>query len=220
MRNPVAEKSLAEWMEQARCLVFDFDGTLVDSVSIKQEAFRRCFEEHPERLPEILRYCFGNHHTPRWEKFRHVYEEILRLPYTPETEAVLHERFERQTTQQIVKAPALPGAEVFVRAACRRWFTAVLSSTPHEILVQILTQRHWLDDFQRVRGAPVDKAAWLRLLREEQGWGPAEMLFFGDTLEDLRAASSAGCTFVAVHNESLRSETIFSLPDFTGLLPP
>ena len=212
-------KLLADLVEQAQCLVFDFDGTLVDSNPIKERAFEKLFEEFRHKQEEILAYCRGFHHTPRGEKFRHVYEKILGLPYTPHIEAALHNRFEALTTRQIVEAPAVPGAELFVRDACRRRLTAVLSSTPHEVLVQILKERRWLDYFKGVRGAPVDKAAWLRLSQEENGWEGAKIIFFGDTPEDLQAAAQAGCTFVAVHNESLGSEAAYSLCDFTQLLP-
>ncbi len=180
-----------------RMLVFDFDGTLVDSVPIKLNAFDRCFEKFPERKKEIQAYCHGNNHTPRWEKFRHVYEKILKLPYTPEIEKELHQTFERETTEQIAGAPALPGAEIFLDHVRSKYKTALLSSTPHPILLQILEKRGWAGRFDEVQGAPVNKSAWLQAL-ESKGFSASEVLFFGDTPEDARAAREAGCDFISV----------------------
>lgn len=178
-------------------LVFDFDGTLVDSVGIKLRAFDRCFEKFPAQRERIRAYCHGNNHTPRWEKFRHVYEKILNLPYTPEIERELHQTFERETTRQIADAPALPGAEEFLDSVRGDYLTALLSSTPHQILLQILDGRGWAGRFDEVQGAPVNKAAWLKDLRSK-GFEPRQVLFFGDTPEDAASAAEAGCGFVNV----------------------
>lgn len=183
----------------ARMLVFDFDGTLVDSNRIKQRAFETCFAgpEFRDRRAEILSYCAGNHHAPRGEKFRHVVERILGRPYTPEAERRLHDSFERETTEEIIRAPEIPGASEFLAQARLSHRTAVLSSTPHPILLAILERRGWSGRFDRIQGAPVDKTEWLRQLHTK-GFSMDQILFFGDSPEDAQAAEKAGCRFLRV----------------------
>ena len=194
-------------LKKSRLLVFDFDGTLVDSVPIKFQAFDRCFEKFPAQREKIRAFCRGNNHTPRWEKFKTVYEEILHLPYTREIEQELHRRFERETTEQIARAPEIPGASEFLSRVHTTHRTALLSSTPHEILLEILEKRGWSGLFQSVQGAPVNKGEWLKHLTS-QGFTKTEVLFFGDTPEDASAAREAGCGFIYVPD----------LPDFRGLM--
>lgn len=189
--------AIKELLKKSRMLVFDFDGTLVDSVPIKLKAFDRCFEKFTAQRERIRAYCRGNNHTPRWEKFKHVYEQILRLPYTRRIERELHCCFERETTQQISRAPALPGASEFLDWVRPQYRTALLSSTPHKILLQILEKRGWANRFDEVRGAPVNKATWLKDLAG-RGFPGAQVLFFGDTPEDAGAAREAGCHFICV----------------------
>jgi phosphoglycolate phosphatase-like HAD superfamily hydrolase len=198
--------------------VFDFDGTLVDSNPLKQQAFAQCFSQFPERLEAILAYCRGHHHVPRGEKFRHVYEQILDLPYTPDAAAALHERFDAETTRQIIQAPEIRGATPFLQRMSRQRATALLSSTPHETLVHIVEQRGWRGYFTEIRGAPVDKTAWLRRLREGQGLAGHAIVFFGDTGEDAEAAAAAGCTFIAVGADVALDADGPSIPDFMSLL--
>ncbi len=205
------------WLVGAKVLVFDFDGTLVDSNMIKARAFERCFAAFPDRLPEILNYCLGHHHTPRDVKFRVVYEQILRIPYTAQVEQALLNRFEEQTTQPIVEAPEIPGAGQFLEWASARFPTGVLSSTPDPILRKILRRRGWERFFSWVQGAPVDKAAWLRRLFKQERLRGKELLFFGDTEEDYRAGTSAGCLFVAVGSNSGTREFPRWIRDFTDL---
>ena len=207
--------SFARLVERARALVFDFDGTLVDSNGIKRRAFEHCFADAPAaHQADIQAYCRGFNHTPRWEKFRHIYKHILHRTYTQVIEAELLRRFEAETTQQIVEAPEIRGASAFLAQAARTHVTAVLSSTPEATLLRILEGRRWRGYFQMVQGVPVDKAAWLSRWRLTH----AETLFFGDTVEDAQAAQRAGCLFVGVANQELRDAAVHVLEDFTGMV--
>lgn len=195
-------------IQGARALIFDFDGTLVDSNAIKREAFRRCFEEFPDRLEEILAYCYAHNHVPRWEKFRHAYEQILKIPYTREAEIRLLRRFEQETTEAIIAAPPLPGAEPFLRQTAVTHPLGILSSTPQEILRQILERRGWAPLFRWIQGAPVNKTEWLTRLQAEEGLTGGHLLFFGDTPEDAQSARESGCSFVLISDRGNFAELL------------
>lgn len=155
MREVVGDTlAVADLVRHARALVFDFDGTLVDSEGIKQAAFEVCFQDFSERLTEIMSYCRAQASIPRNEKFRHVYEDILGLPYTSVVAAILHQRFETVTTCRIIEAPEIPGASRFLDRIARDHTTALLSTTPHETLLRIVTERKWLHYFGAIKGAP------------------------------------------------------------------
>lgn len=182
----------------AKALVFDFDGTLVDSNAIKWKAFEVCFDRFPAYREEILSYCQANNHTTRYEKFRWVYERILKLPYNPVVEEQLSRLFEEQSTRQIVEAPEIPGAAAFLKRRKGKQALVLLSSTPQPILLKILAGRGWESLFDEVRGAPVDKTAFLEEFLVRKSLRREEVLFFGDTSEDADAARRAGWSFVAV----------------------
>lgn len=209
--------AFAEMFRVARAFVFDFDGTLVDSNPIKSRAFEACFADVGEKRLEVLAYCRGNHHVPRDAKFRHVYEEILGLPYTLDVAVGLHERFAAATTRQIIAVPEVPGAAAFLRGARAHRVMALLSSTPHDLLVHIVSERGWRELFDAVQGAPVDKAAWLHAYRIGRGFDAAEVVFFGDTPEDAASADAAGCRFVAVGHGMNSGRTEAVLEDFREL---
>ena len=218
MKQDVAVTEVVDVVRCARALVFDFDGTLVDSNPIKWRAFELCFVDFPKHGSEILAYCLSHNHTPRGDKFQHVYEKILGLPYTPEIAAVLHKRFEAATTRQIIEAPEVPGAEQFLARARRRHRIALLSSTPQEILLHILAERGWRGYFETIQGAPVDKIDWLKGFREKRGLGEQDVVFFGDTSEDAKAASEAKCTFVAVGSDITEISIVYRIRNFVQLL--
>lgn len=178
-------------------LVFDFDGTLVDSNPIKIEAFAKCFADYPNQFEAIMAYCRENHHTPRFAKFRHVFEHILKKPYTPAIEKTLLQRYEAETTQRIIDAPEIPNAMALLRRWVNQKELVLLSSTPHAILLQILEQRKMRDYFSIIRGAPVDKASWLIGFYQGRSLLPEEVVFIGDTQEDEQSAKAAGVHFLS-----------------------
>jgi phosphoglycolate phosphatase-like HAD superfamily hydrolase len=216
MKLAAAAPGIAEVLQRAKILVFDFDGTLVDSNPIKRRAFAHCFSTCSDHLEEILAYCWGSHHVPRGDKFRYVYEHILERPYTEAVASALEERFDALTTRQIIDAPEIRGATRFLQVVSRRREAAVLSSTPHQTLLRILEQRGWVGSFKAIQGAPVDKAHWLRTLRQRHGLRPQELVYLGDCREDHAAAEQAGCVFLAVGEGWTGSP--FRIPDFTSLV--
>jgi phosphoglycolate phosphatase len=201
-------------LSASRKVILDFDGTLVDSNEIKRRAFDLVFADYPEHLKEIQEYCHGNNHTIRGEKFQYVTERILGLPYTAERDRNLHELYDGFTTDGVASAPEIPGALAFLRSLKNRP-PALVSATPHDILLKVLDRRGWRSLFDEVRGAPVNKADWLRTLQATLGCRSAELVFIGDTDEDEITARASGCTFVRVGRPSTNGE--LAIQDFTCL---
>jgi phosphoglycolate phosphatase-like HAD superfamily hydrolase len=198
----------------SRRVIFDFDGTLADTNEIKTRAFDLVFKDYPEHMEEIQAYCHSFNHTIRGEKFKYVAEKILGLQYTPERDRQFHEAYARFTTDVVVAAPEIPGATSFLRRI-RSSEPALVSSTPHDILLEILERRGWRSMFGEIRGAPVNKRDWLNSLQKSLGCRAEALLFFGDTDEDETSARESGCTFVRVGSDARHGE--LAIQDFTCL---
>lgn len=200
-------------LEKSKALIFDFDGTLVDSNAIKRGAFEKCFANEPQHLPEILAYCRGHNHIPRKIKFRHVYEKILKRPYTAAVETRLLALYAAHTTQQVIAVQEIPGARDFLERFALRKETALVSSTPHEILLYILEKREMRHYFKTIQGAPVEKAPWIRKFLKQHGLKNDEAVFIGDSAEDIAAAQTADIPFIGV-GEADRTRIKYYIKDF------
>ena len=68
-------------MKRKRCrlLILDFDGTLVESVGVKDEAFALLFKDFPEHLDDIMQYHISHNATIRFEKFEYIFNNILHM---------------------------------------------------------------------------------------------------------------------------------------------
>lgn len=179
-----------------KVVVLDFDGTLVESVGIKDQAFREVFSEFPEYLDAIMEYHTSHNHTIRFEKFRFIYESILHRPYSDEIAANLSRRFSESVFAGIVACPWVVGAQEFLTAYREVAPLYLVSMSPGEELRDILKARGMLDVFVDVYASDWTKEdAILDILAKEDA-GAGEAVYVGDTLEDERAATSCGLSFV------------------------
>ena len=74
-------------------IIFDFDGVILESVSVKTEAFRKLFSFAPEHIDEIIQYHKDNGGMSRYDKFRYIYKSILREDLTQQKFEELSEKF-------------------------------------------------------------------------------------------------------------------------------
>ncbi len=65
-----------------RAIILDFDGTIVESVGIKDQAFEALFDQYPEHFDEIMQYHLAHNATIRFDKFKFIAENILHINYT------------------------------------------------------------------------------------------------------------------------------------------
>lgn len=191
----MGERHLTDW----EAFFFDFDGVLADSVEVKTRAFARLFEpfgaEIEARVVEHHRRYSG---VTRVDKFRHYYREFLGQPLDEAGLADLCRRFARLVVDEVVAAPEIPGAVVFLQAWKGRLPFFVVSATPEEEIQEIVRRRGWSQYFREVRGAPRSKRDNLEILLQAHGLAPARCLFFGDAASDYRAAEACGVTFLGI----------------------
>ena len=98
-----------------KVILLDFDGVIVESVGIKDQAMRALFQDVPEHLNQIMDYHLAHNATIRFEKFKYITERILQKPYPKEEEARLSKRFSELVFQKIVACPFVEGSLDFLR---------------------------------------------------------------------------------------------------------
>ena len=182
-----------------RAVVFDFDGVLVESVSVKTEAFRSLFSpEGPEVAARIVAYHLAHGGVSRMEKFRYAYEHILRRPLFASELQALSDRFKQLVFDGVLRAPWVPGAlDALEAVQCRGWLAFVVSGTPEDELRDLVARRGVARFFAGVYGSPATKSELLRRMLDGHGLQRGHTLMVGDALTDYEAAKATGISFVA-----------------------
>lgn len=184
-----------------KAIVFDFDGTLLESADIKTDAFATLFRKFHEHLDEILNYHLAHAGISRYVKFRTIYRDILKRPLSSSEEQGLADSFRELVLDKMAACPLVPGAEEFLRKASDRYQCFIASGAPDKELCDVVTQRGLAGYFVGMHGSPATKPDIIRSIRAQCHLKPAEMLCIGDALSDLQGAEAEGVPFVGrVHD--------------------
>ena len=178
-----------------KAIIFDFDGVLVESVDIKTNAFRNLFSFSPQ-VDEIVQYHIDNAGIPRFEKFRHIYKNILCEELTDERFYELSDQFSSLVIDAVVKAPCVPGASGFLKKIWKTIPIFVISATPESELMEIIRRRNMGCYFRGILGSPAKKADNIGALIKKEHLDPKRTIYVGDAVNDLNAALEAGVRFV------------------------
>ena len=179
-------------------LILDFDGVIVESIPLKTVAFRKIFSfAPPEHLDEIIEFHLENGGMSRYDKFRHIYKNILHEELTPEQEERLADEYVGLIFDAMLTVPYVEGAEGLLRECSRVLPLYIVSATPEGEMHEIARRRDLTKYFVRIYGSPKTKAECIREVLEETGAAPGGALFVGDAPNDWEAAYETGVRFVA-----------------------
>jgi phosphoglycolate phosphatase len=188
-----------------KCVVFDFDGTLVDSNDIKREAFfdiARPWDSSGGIVATVLeRWPAAN----RYEKARRIAEGLFDRGLLPVDSSLeiwasrLADDYTAICEGAISLCEEMPGATVTLEMLAERGLLLfVNSATPVVPLQRLMKLRNWENLFQAVYGSEASKAENLLSIVMESGANKAEVVHVGDQLDDQIGAEQFGCHFVAM----------------------
>jgi HAD superfamily hydrolase (TIGR01549 family) len=183
-------------MDSLRGIVFDLDGTLLDSAEIKCKAFGQLFRQYgPDVEKEVVEDHLISEGVSRFVKFKRWYQNILCLDYSDDIGIELSRQFSEILSSQIASAPWMPGALEFLQ----EWHTKIplylASATPHAELQQLLQKRSMCDFFGSAWGFPTSKTVALQHVIAELHAAPKTILMVGDAEADYHASLAAGVSF-------------------------
>ncbi len=186
-----------------KAIVFDFDGTLVQSAEAKRQAFFDLFPSTACHAAVIERVLAENPEGTRFTLIPLMIETVaaagLTLPENPSPERLLA-AYGRIAFDAVTAAPELPGATSTLKHLSGRAILTICSSTPDEPLKELVAARGWTRFLDGVFGLPVTKTAHIAGLVRQYGLSPADVAMVGDGDNDEAAAAANACAFFRIAN--------------------
>lgn len=206
------------------CVVFDFDGVLVDSNAVKRRAYRDIFADAPESEAVVEAVLQSDTEDDRLEVIRAILRGLNREGHaTAEQDLLVAEYGERYNTiceEHAATCSEVRGASSALARLAKTHSLYIISATPEVPLRRIVKRRAWSRYFREVLGRPRTKGENLARVIRREGIKGQQIVFVGDGRRDLVAARETGCRFVGVRNEfnDFDPAGLLMVDDLTGLV--
>lgn len=208
-----------------KSVVFDFDGVLVDSNTVKSNAYFDIFAPLGNTR-EIVAACLTEEREgDRYQVIASILRRLWNIGLTWGNDTLLDAvvRYAGQYNQICEAYTAtcreIPGASECLQCMVKHYTLYVNSATPEESLQRIIQQRGWEPYFRDVLGRPHTKIENLNKIMQKINVKNKEIVFVGDSQRDWTAARTCGCYFVGVRNSDndFDSQDLVLLDDLYGL---
>ena len=148
-----------------KCLVFDCDGVILDSVPVKTRAFARLAEPYGEEARDrFVMYHTVHGGVSRYKKFEWFFREILDREITPVESEEWGRRFAEYALDEVRRCELIPGIARVLEHWQGKLPLYVCSGAPHEELNFILKERGLDSCFTGIYGSPPSKAKLLAMI--------------------------------------------------------
>jgi HAD superfamily hydrolase (TIGR01549 family) len=181
-----------------KAIIFDFDGVIADSNSVKTNAFAALFKDYPQRIRESIRkFHLQNGGMSRFDKFRYIYANFLKESLPEERFNKLCEDFNRLVIDGVVNVPMIDGVEDFLKRNKNKYGMHIVSGTPDYEIKEIVKRRGLDKYFLDIYGSPETKKNLIMKVLDKNNYRKEEVVFLGDSINDYEGALAAGVEFIA-----------------------
>ena len=204
-----------------KCVVFDFDGTLVKSNEIKRRTFYEVTKNLVDAdilLDKILSYPDSG---DRYDIFDTLIIELKLVREVFVSASKLSDSYTKICEYEISRAPEINGAVKTLKKLRSLGISVFISSaTPEVTLQKIISMRGWGNIVDNVLGSPDSKLDHLQRILTENKYSISEVIYVGDSEIDREVALLVGCKFIGLGKDWSRfsskpSTLLNTLENFT-----
>ncbi len=200
-------------------IVFDFDGVILESVAVKDQAifdlFRNESQQVRQRVLDLHRDTPGINRRSRLELL--LTKGLGKEHVTAREVDALLQQFSELIWQGLLNCPEVPGVRKFLEdlpdIPCY-----VASAGPGQEVQTLARERNFLQYFEDILGAPRKKPDMLQEIVAGEQVSAKNILFIGDKISDYHAAHQAGTAFLGrktAHNPTAFPDNVPVITDFT-----
>ena len=210
---------------QIKCIVFDFDGVLLDTPIVKRNAYYDIFAALGHTKPVVDEVLSNNKKGDRFQVIGRIISMLIKDGVLkPETQTgKLVQRYANEYNEiceEYAKScHEIPGVSEILPLLYERFSLYINSATPEEPLQRIVKSRGWNVFFRGILGSPRSKVENLRLTFLLENLAGNNILFVGDEQGDMDAAVECKCFFASMINDTSQFETkpLYTLSDLSEI---
>ena len=187
-------------MLSPRWIFLDFDGVVMDSMTLKLDAYCFALEEYGFSRGDVERAQLLYAGLSRSRALPLMIEALGGEPMTQDAQARALQKFAEEDIRLRPQMKLLPGVVEFLEeAAIRNVPLVVVTGTPQEVIDGTVDYFKIRKYFREVHGYPPAKAAHLQGLLDRHGLRSDEAIYVGDAILDYRTAEETKIPFVGIN---------------------
>lgn len=214
--------SPAKILSDAKCVVWDFDGVIKESVSVKTQAFYDLFLPFGEDVASKVRA----HHLENTGVSRHkkleLYLDWAGLDVSTHVISEFADRFADKVVSSVINSGWTRGVLHYLSQNWRKKKFIICSATPQDELQYICEQINISHMFLALVGTPQSKSDGIQAFLSENPSLLTSTVMIGDATADIEAARASKIKFILrCHSENTDLSDTWQGPkikDFQGLV--
>jgi phosphoglycolate phosphatase-like HAD superfamily hydrolase len=188
-----------------KTILWDFDGVILDSMSIREKGFQMVLGHYPATEVEALMdYHRQNGGLSRYHKFRYFFQVIRGEEVG---EGKINELAMRFSTLMLaeLKNPGLliDDSVRFIKRHYQEYNMHIVSGSDQAELRQLCSALDLSGYFKSIHGSPTPKKQLVLDLLQANDYLPNECILIGDSINDYEAAVCGNVKFAGYNNTSL-----------------
>lgn len=185
-------------------LIFDFDGVVLDSNSVKEQAFKVLFSAYPPEIQDqVVAYHRQNLGVPRAAKIRYYYESLLGESISDQSVQSLCQVFSDKTLERLSQSEiAIADTIGFIRKIHKHKKLFIASAADQNDVVKLCESHDLTDYFIGVFGSPTAKKDIVASIKRL--YPGFKCALIGDSIHDYYAARENSVDFWGYNNSELK----------------
>ena len=180
-------------------IIFDYDGTISDSVNIKTEAFAKLYSPYGNQIvKKVVDYHLSNGGISRFDKINFFHKEYLGIQISKSELDILTKNFSDIVVKGVINSPYINIVIQFIKENYMKYNLYISTATPTNEIIEIMKKKNIINYFNRIYGSPESKVKHVNKILLNGPYLKKETIFVGDSIQDKKAADKCGIQFVKI----------------------
>lgn len=197
-----------ESLRNKEVILWDFDGVIIDSLSIRENGFIDVLSNYPiDKVDLLLKFHKENGGLSRYVKFEYFFTEILKIKVQDEVLKEYLLKFSTIMRKSLVYEKLLiDDVTTFISKNQDKFKMHIVSGSDENELKYLCEKLKLSQYFKSIHGSPIPKKILVKELIEKENYNCERVCLIGDSINDYHAAKSNNIEFYG-YNSAVLKET-------------
>lgn len=197
-------------------ILWDFDGVILDSMSIRGEGFKEVLSDYSkQQVEELLKYHRKNGGLSRYVKFRYFITEILGETLDEGTVQGFAQSYSKLMRRELIsKKRIITSVLDFIKRNQGFFKMHIVSGSDGEELRFLCDKLGISQYFESIEGSPTPKTELVSKILIKYAYNKEKTCLIGDSINDYDAANANHIEFYGYNNKDLKKRNLFYIESF------